>query len=173
MNRIGIILLLLVLSVTACKISYTPNAATIDYTKVHTISIKDFPNMAPLVYPPLSQMLTQSVQDAYINKTRLSMTRDNGDLDIEGEIIGYDQMQHAVKDNEQGTAAYASQTRLTLSVRVRYANRANPEQGFEQTFSAYRDFSNSNTLQQVQDELCTELVKEIVDQIYNATVANW
>lgn len=165
--------MLFVLLITACKMSYTFNAATIDYTKVKTISIKDFPNMAPLVYPPLAQSFTQSLQDAYINKTRLSMVRNDGDLDIEGEIIGYDQMQHAVKDNGEGTAAYASQTRLTMTVRVRYANRAKPEEDFEQTFSAYRDFDNSNTIQQVQDELCSQLVKELVDQIYNSTVANW
>lgn len=162
-----------VLLVTACKMSYTFNSATIDYSQVRSISVKDFPNMAPLVYPPLAQLFTQTLQDVYINKTRLSMVRDNGDLDIEGEIIGYDQMQHAVKNTEQGNAAYASQTRLTMTIRVRYANKAKPEQGFEQTFSAYRDFDNSSTLQQVQDELCSQLVKELVDQVYNATVANW
>ena len=49
------------LIVTACSISYKFNGASIDYTKVKTITIKDFPNQAPLVYPPLSQKFTEAL----------------------------------------------------------------------------------------------------------------
>lgn len=96
------------------------------------------------------------------------MVRDNGDLDLEGEITGYDLTQLAVKEN-----AFASQSKLTITVKVRYSNRTNPDEDFEQTFSAYREFSNTQMLQDVQDALCSEMIKEIADQIYNATVANW
>lgn len=159
------------LFVTACSISYKFNGASIDYTKVKTITIKDFPNQAPLVYPALSQMFTENLKDIYIRQTRLQMVTSNGDLDLEGEITGYDLAQMAVK--EEGNAAYASQTKLTITVRVRYSNRTNPDEDFEQTFSAYREFDANQMLQQVQEELCTEITEELVDQIYNATVANW
>ena len=59
------------LIVTACSISYKFNGASIDYTKVKTITIKDFPNQAPLVYPPLSQKFTEALKDIYIRQTRL------------------------------------------------------------------------------------------------------
>lgn len=154
--------------VTACSISYKFNGASIDYTKVKTISIKDFPNQAPLVYSALSQMFTEQLKDIYIRQTRLEMVTNNGDLDLEGEITGYDLTPMAVKED-----AYASQTKLTITVRVRYSNRANPDEDFEQTFSAYREFDANQMLQQVQEELCTEIIEELVDQIYNATVANW
>ena len=39
------------LMVTACSISYKFNGASIDYTKVKTITIKDFPNQASLSTP--------------------------------------------------------------------------------------------------------------------------
>jgi hypothetical protein len=157
-----------ILFITGCSISYTFNGASIDYTKVRTITIKDFPNQAPSVYPPLSQVFTEELKDKYIRQTRLQITPVNGDLELEGEIIGYDLAQLAVRED-----AFASQTQLTITVRVRYTNRTNPDDDFEQTFSAYRPFSNDQMLQQVQDELCSEIVKEIADQIYNATVANW
>lgn len=160
--------LLIAFILSACTISYKFNGASIDYTKVKTISIKDFPNQAPLVYPPLSQQFTEGLKDIYIRQTRLNMVRDNGDLDLEGEITGYDLTQLAVKEN-----AYASQSKLTITVKVRYSNRTNPDEDFEQTFSAYREFSNTQMLQDVQDALCSEMIKEIADQIYNATVANW
>lgn len=169
-NLVGVFCLLIVL-VTACSISYKFNGASIDYSKVKTITIKDFPNQAPLVYPPLSQVFTEALKDAYIRQTRLQLVSNNGDLDLEGEITGYDLTPMSIKDD--GTNALASQTKLTITVKVRYSNRATPDDDFEQSFSAYREFSNNQMLQQVQDQLCAEIVEELTDQIYNATVANW
>lgn len=159
---VGLVLL------TACSVSYTFNGASIDYTKVKTITIKDFPNQAPMVYPPLAQQFTEGLKDIYVRQTRLSMVRDNGDLEIEGEITGYDLAALAVQED-----ALSSRTKLTITVKVRYTNRTNSEEDFEQSFSAYREFDSSRMLQDVQDELCTEIVEELADQIYNATVANW
>lgn len=158
----------MLIGVTACSISYKFNGASIDYTKVKTITIKDFPNQAPLVYPPLSQLFTETLKDMYIRQTRLQLVPNNGDLELEGEITGYELTPTAVKED-----AYASQTKLTITVRVRYSNRVNPEEDFEQTFSAYREFDSNRMLQAVQEQLSTEIVEELTDQIYNATVANW
>jgi hypothetical protein len=124
--------------------------------------------MAALVYAPLSNLLTEQLKDKYTRQTRLQVLRENGTLDLEGEITGYDFSSQAVKDG-----MYASMTRLTITVRVRFTNTANPDEDFEQSFSGYREFSNENQIQQVQADLSEEIIKEIVDQIYNATVANW
>lgn len=166
-NKIWLVSLL-GLILTACTISYKFNGASIDYTKVKTITIKDFPNQAPLVYPPLSQVFTEALKDIYIRQTRLQLVKSNGDLELEGEITGYDLTPLAVKED-----AYASQTKLTITVRVRYSNRVTPDDDFEQSFSAYREFDSNQMLQNVQDALCKEIVDELIDQIYNATVANW
>lgn len=170
MKKSGIIYLFLVLSVimAGCTISYKFNGASIDYTKVKTISIKDFPNQAPLVYPPLSQQFTEGVKDIYVRLTRLSLVRDNGDLQLEGEITGYDLTPMAVKED-----AYSSKTKLTITVKVRYTNRTNADEDFEQSFSAYREFDSNVMLQDVQNQLCSEIIEELADQIYNSTVANW
>lgn len=167
-NKIIALFFLALALLVSCSISYKFNGASIDYTKVKTISIKDFHNQASLVYPVLSQMFTDKLKDIYIRQTRLEMVKDNGDLDIEGEIIGYELAAMAVKED-----AYASRTKLTITVRVRYTNQSKPEEDFEQSFSAYREFDANQMLQQVQEELCTEITEELVDQIYNATVANW
>jgi hypothetical protein len=165
----GFFVILLASSIFAsCSISYKFNGASIDYTKVSSISIKDFPNMAPLVYAPLSQKFTEELKDKYTRQTKLRILRENGDLDLEGEITNYMLTPQAVKED-----AYASQTRLTITVRVRYTNNTNSNEDFEQTFSAYQDFSNDQTIEQVQDELSLFILKEIVDQIFNQTVANW
>lgn len=153
---------------TACTISYKFNGASIDYTRIKTITIKDFPNQAPLVFPPLSQKFTEALKDLYTRQTRLQLVNNNGDLELEGEITGYDLTPMAIKED-----AYASQTKLTITVRVRYSNRITPEKDFEQSFFAYREFEATKMLQDVQDQLSKEIIDELVDQIYNATVADW
>lgn len=164
------IFLLLGMSIllTACSISYKFNGASIDYTTTKTITIKDFPNQAPLVIPTLAQQFTNELQDIYIRQTRLTMVPNNGDLELEGEITGFDLSPTAVKED-----MYASRTKLTITVRVRYTNRNKESEDFEQTFSAYREFDANLQLQDVQDQLCGEICEELADQIYNATVANW
>jgi hypothetical protein len=167
LHKTGLLWIVCVICLS-CSISYKFNGASIDYTKVSSISIKDFPNMAALVYPPLSQKFTEELKDKYTRQTKLKILRENGDLNLEGEIINYTLTPQAVKED-----AYASQTRLSITIRVRYTNNTNPEEDFEQTFSAYQDFSNENTIEQVQEQLSQEIIKEIIDQIFNQTVANW
>ena len=154
--------------VASCSISYSFSGSMIDYTKITSISISDFPNIAQWVYAPLAQQFTESLRDKYTRQTKLSVLREGGDLDLEGEITGYDLMPLAVSEN-----TFASQSRLTITVRVRFTNKTDPDQDFERTFSAKSEFDNARTIDEVQDELCDVIMKEIVDQIYNATVATW
>ena len=164
----NLLVCLCLLIATACSISYKFNGASIDYTKVKTIMISDFTNQASYVNPTLAPEFTEELKDIYIRQTRLEQVTSNGDLALEGEVTGYDFTPMAVKED-----AIASQTRLTITVRVRYMNNTNPDEDFEQSFSAYREFDSNLMLQQVESSLCAEIIEEIVDQVYNATVANW
>lgn len=163
-----IICLALLIIMPGCKISYSASGSSIDYTVTKTITISDFPNQAPLVYPPLAQSFSEGLKDKYIRQTKLSIVPSNGDIELEGEIIGYDVAPMAIKED-----AYSSRTKLTMTVRVRFTNKANQDKDFEQNFSAYREFDSNLMLQDVQDSLNEELTKEIADLIYNATVADW
>lgn len=69
--------------------------------------------------------------------------------------------------------ALASQTRLTISVRVKYTDNKNDQNDIDQTFSAYRDFDATLMLTDVQDDLCQQISKELVELIFNATLGNW
>ena len=165
MKRLTILLLVIL---TSCTISYKFNGAAIDYNTTKTISIAEFPIMAALVYPPLGPAFNEALKDIYTRQTRLSMVKTGGDLQVEGEITGYDLSPQAVTED-----AYASQTRLTISVKVRYTNTKNPNLNVDQTFRAYRDFSSSQMLTQVQDELISQIVDELAELIFNATVGSW
>lgn len=167
MKKLPIILFSLIVLVS-CSISYKFNGASIDYTKTKTISIAEFPIKAPLVYPPLGIAFNEGLKDLYTQQTRLNFVNRDGDIALEGEITRYDLTPQAVKEN-----AYASETRLTIAVKVRFTNKATPEDDFERSFSAYRDFTSTEMLSSVQDALIEEMVDELAESIFNATVANW
>lgn len=155
--------------ITSCSISYSfTGTSTIDYSIVKTISIAEFPIKSDYVYAPLATRFNEELKDRFITQTRLSLVRQNGDLDIDGEITGYNQYNQAVTAD-----GYSSETKLTITINVRYVNNTNHEDDFEQQFSAFRTYDSRELLTDVQDKLIDEMVKEIVDQIFNATVINW
>ncbi len=162
---IGIAVLFLL---NACVISYKFNGASIDYSTTKTISIADFPNVAPLVYAPLSNSLSEGIRDVFQRQTRLEQVRRGGNLEIEGEITGYTLTPMAVSAD-----SYAAETKLTITVKVRFTNNVAPEESFEKTYTAYQTFDASKLLTDVQEDLCATMVAEIADQIYNDTVAKW
>lgn len=170
-NRNKIFLLTLVVSfclLASCKISYKFNGSSIDYTVVKTITIEEFPNRAPLVYASLSSDFTEKLKDEFSSKTALVAVENDGDLQITGYISGYNVVSSGV--NSSGEAV---DSRLQMSVSVRFVNKANPSESFERSFSSYQTFSNEYTIDEVQGELNETLIEDIVSQIFNATVANW
>lgn len=160
--------LVALLVLCGCSISYKLNGAAIDYNVYKTISVSQFPIRAALVYPPLQQTFENELLDYITRNTQLRTIDSGGDLQMEGEITGYSLSPQAVTEN-----AYASRTRLTIQVRVKYTDNKQEGKDVDQTFSAYRDFSSSEMLTDVQDELCSQISKELVDLIFNATLGDW
>ncbi len=168
LRPLAMVLLLLATALPACKISYTFNGSPIDYSVYKTVRVSQFPIRAALVYPPLQQMFENELLNYITRNTRLQTTDGASDLELEGEITGYALTPQAVTEN-----AYASQTRLTITVRVKYTDNKNDKKNVDQSFSAYRDFDASLMLTDVQDQLCEEISEELVNLIFNSTLGDW
>ena len=164
----ALLLVTFMLATPSCRISYKLNGAALDYTVYRTIHVSDFPIRAALVSPPLQQTFENELLDYITRNTRLQTTDGSSDLSLEGEITGYNLSPQAVTED-----AYASKTRLTITVRIKYTDTKNDKNDVDQTFSAYRDFDSSELLTDVQDELCQTIAKELVELIFNATLGNW
>jgi hypothetical protein len=160
-------LILLMITMSACRISYTFRSTSINYEQTPTITIRHFINQAPLVYAPLEPQFNEAMQDVFTRRTRLQIVPNSEHMDIEGEIIGWQLTPLAVQED-----AFASETRLTMSVRMRFHNHVTGEE-MQETISANQVFDANRMLDDVVDELSGLLITEIVDQIFNATMANW
>lgn len=166
--KVALLVSALFLCCSSCIPSYKFNGSALNYDIYKTINISEFPIRAALVYPPLQQTFENKLMDAITRQTRLQEIDGNSDLELGGEITGYSLSPQAVGEN-----AYATETRLTITVKVKYTDNLNPANNVEQTFSAYRQFDASLMLTDVQDDLCEQISGELVDLIFNATLGNW
>lgn len=137
--------------------------------EVKTVTINYFEYKALKVNPSLSNMLTEAMQDKFLKLTKLEQVDIDGDLEIIGAVTGYDVKATAVTASET-----VAQNRLTVSVKVSFVNRKFPEDNFEdKSFSAYQDFDAMQSLESVEATLCEDIVEQLCEDIFNATVANW
>ncbi len=152
----------------ACSVSYSFNGASIDYDKTKTITIADFPIRSNYVWGPMQSIFNNELKDIFAKHTRLSQVKRNGDMKIEGEITQYSQRNKSVSSE-----GYSAQTELSMTVNVRFTNNKKHDEDFERQFTSTTSYESTQSLNSVQEALVTQMVKEIVDQIFNATVANW
>ena len=169
MNKVIFILFAaMAFTLTGCIPSFRMNGTAINYDIYKTIDISEFPIRAALVYPPLQQTFENKLLDFVTSQTRIQEVDGPADIELTGENTGNSLSPQAV-----GTDAYATETRLTITVRVKYTDNKNPANNLDQTFSAYRQFSSSLMLTDVQDDLCNQISEELVNLIFNATLGNW
>lgn len=163
------LLALVICTLAACTVSYKFNGSSINYDKVKTISFENFPNRsAAFVWGPMESMFNTALQDIYMQQTRLKQVRQGGDLELAGEIVNYDAYNKGV-----GSDGYSTMAELKMTVNVRFTNNTNPTENFEQQFTASREYNATQQMSAVQEELVNQMIKEIIEQVFNATVANW
>ena len=165
MKRLAVILTSALL-VASCGIySFTGTSIQPD---IKTISIPYVEYKALRVNPSLSGDLTDALQEKFRKLTRLEQVDQDADLELVVEVTGYDVKAAAVTADEM-----AAQSRLTVSVKITFTNHKYPEDDVSQSFSAYEDFDSTLSLDSVESGLCESIIDKLVEDIFNATVAQW
>ena len=157
-----------VLLMTGCSISYKLNGASIDYNTIKTISIDAFSNRAAYQWAPMAPMFNTTLSDKYNNQIKLRQVKRDGDLMISGEITSYDQTNKSISAD-----GYSAMVQLKMTVKVKFVNNKRHSDDFDKSFSANREYDSSQQLSAVQEELVQQMIDDIVDQVFNATVAKW
>lgn len=165
MKRTALILVSALLVVSCGIYSFTGTSIQPD---VNTITIPYVEYKALRVNPSLSGEMTEALQEKFRKLTRLEQVDQDGDLELVVEVTGYDVKATAITANEM-----AAQNRLTVGVKIAFTNRKYPEDDVNQSFSAYEDFDATQSLEAVESGLCETIIDKLVEDIFNATVAQW
>lgn len=159
--------IMLLLLAAGCRMSISLTGGTID-PRAKTVEITTFRNNASLVNPSLSQSFTTALKDKIQGQTPLTIVSTQGDYAIEGEITGYTVSPVAIQGNDT-----PAMNRLTVTVKVRFTNKFDETQNFEQTFSRYADYSSSRNLSSVENSLVEEINEALTNDIFNKAFVNW
>jgi outer membrane lipopolysaccharide assembly protein LptE/RlpB len=149
------------------KIRYSFTGASIS-PDVKTISVQTFQNRASLVQPGLTQTLTDALIDMCKAQTNLNMVSSGGDVTFEGDITDYKTQPLTVSGSEQ-----AAMNRFSITVRIKFINNIDPDLSYDQSFTRYQDYSSTLNLSDVEDSLTEEIVKMLVEDIFNRAFVNW
>lgn len=151
----------------SCKVNYSFTGANLS-PEVKTFTVYYFPNRARLVNPTLSQSFTEQLREKLTRQTSLNELSESGDLEFEGQITGYEFRPMSVQKDD-----VSAQTRLTITINVKYTNNKVPEDNFEKSFSGYEDFDTDRDISSVEEDLTAQIIEKIIEDIFNATIANW
>ena len=160
--------LLSLVVVCGCRVTYSLSGASIDYNTTKTITLETFSNRAAYQWAPMAPMFNNTLSEKYNSQTKLRQVKRDGDLMLSGEITSYDQTNKSISAD-----GYSSMVQLRMTVKVKFVNNKLHKDDFEKTFTASREYDASQQLSAVQEELVQQMIDDIVDQIFNATVANW
>ena len=165
----GVVVLLILLLNSCGSVKYSLSGASI-HPDAKTVSVQYIQNNAPIINAQLSQLLTEELKDKFVSQTSLSLINGNGDLDFEGEITGYETKPMAIQNND-----VAALNRLTITIRIKFTNSKDPDSkyDFDKSFSQYQDYESQFDLSQVEGDLVTKIVEQLVEDIFNESVVNW
>lgn len=152
----------------ACSCGIYSFSGTSIQPDVNTVTIEFCEYKALKVNPLLATQFTEAMKEKFRKLTKLEQVDMDGDLVLHTEIIGYDVSATSITADE-----VAARNRLTVNVKVQFSNKKYPEDDFDKNFSAYADFDATQLLDSVQDSLCEEIIEKLVEDIFNASVAQW
>lgn len=169
--RIVVIFLGLIFISSSCTYTLSLKSSSIPIA-LKTVRVDFFENNAPLVVNTLSRQFTEALKSRIRNTTRLGVVQ-AGDADaiFSGSITDYNIAPVSIQATNNNVAPRAGVSRLTITVRVKYAYDADKKYSFEETFSRYGDFTGDIAAK--EQSLIAEINKQLTEDIFNKAFANW
>lgn len=165
------IIMVLALICVCSSCSVTLSGASIPLT-MKNIYVGFFENNAPLVVSNLSQAFTDALKSRVRSQTRLAITQNpEADGTLTGAITGYSIAPVAVQATNGNAPPLASQTRLSITVSVKYVNAADKKLNFDQSFTRFADYTGELSSQ--EQALIQNINQQLTEDIFNRAFANW
>lgn len=157
---------LVAISFNSCSVYNFTGSGKID---AKTFQVNFFQNYAPLIEPGIERTFTQKLQNLIQNQTNLNLVSSGGDILYEGEIVDYN-----ISPTTATADQRAAESRLSITVNVRFSNKNKESDSFERKFSFFYNFPGSE--QPVGSRLTAgldEIFERITQDIFNESLAKW
>jgi hypothetical protein len=153
---------------STCTIQYSLTGASIPIN-AKNVSVAEFNYTALQFNPTLSNHLTEALKDKFISQTNLYLVKEEGDLRFEGSIINYETNKPmAIKAGDN-----AALNRFTITIKVKFTNTLDPKANYDSSFSRYTEYNSDINFTDKETEMVDQLIKELVEDIFNKAVVNW
>ena len=142
--------------------------------EVKTFRVNYIENRAPYINPQLSPQLTDKLRQKITGQTRLTgVSTDDAHYDISGKVTSYNVSTSGISSGGANGQQQAAISRLTVTVHINFKNTLDPSKNFEADVSRNFDFNANLTLPQAEATLTTDIIKNMVDEIFNRIFSNW
>jgi hypothetical protein len=166
-NRKAMLLVLLTVIPFSCgKVTFNMSGASIGNAK--TCQVGYFENRADIVNPRLSTQITDALKDKIQASTSLKLVNSNADVVFEGEITGY-----TVQPQQVTATGTAAKDRLTVTVKVKFTNTLEADNSFDKSFSRFQEYTGGASLNSVEGQLVEDILKEMMEDIFNEAFSSW
>ena len=157
---------IILFTLSSCSVYNFTGTGKID---AKTFQVGYFQNVSELVEPGIDRDFTRRLQDLIQNQTNLNLTSTDGDLVYEGEIVEY-----RISPMTATADLTAAQSRLSITINLKFSNKKKPEEDFEKRFSFYDDYDGNNLPTGAQLKKSLDIIFERISQdMFNATLAKW
>lgn len=167
-KKIFYTVILIALITTSCKwLPYKFNDVSVP-PNLKTFKVNYIENKARYINPQLSAQLTDKLRQKITNQTRLTPAADNAHLEISGTITEYSVTTSGITNTRE-----SSTNRLNIGMSINIKNTLEPDKSIESNISRSIDFPATLTLTQAEAQYSSEIIKTVVDEIFNKIFSNW
>ena len=159
-------LLLFTFSCSTCKYGFRDTSPIPE--EVKTFRVNPLENRATYINTQLAPQLAERLKQKIINTTRLKQTNsDDAHYDISGYISDYSVTTTGITNQN------ASTNRLNVSFHLIFKNTLDDKKNQEADITRSFDFPATQSLAQAEASLTSDIIKNIVDEIFNKIFSNW
>lgn len=137
-----------------------------------TFSMQPFQSRVALGPANLSEQLTEKLRMELSQKTKLKEVFSNGDIQFEGIITDFKYTPITPRSDDR--RATTSREQLSITIQVSYSNVYDKDFEFSKkqfTQTADKDASTSRDTE--EPGLVEDILKKLIKDIFNASIANW
>ena len=150
----------------SCFLLYTFKDISIS-PDVKTYYVEDFQNNAFNSPATINITFSEALREKVKKETSLVYSETDPDINFSGYIQSYD------VNSQAPSADGSSINRLQITLKIVYTNTKHENENWEKSFSHYADFAADSNLNEIQDQLITEIFNYILDEIINSSFNNW